>query len=101
MTGMESSGEKGEERSSGAGKIEEFYKFRQIYAFYETSFHDLTVKLVCRYYKIAYVKNRKKQTFRYYVTKQKISTVINENSQFNCYFSFDFNDFLQLHSSTL
>ena len=30
------------------------------YTFYETSFNDLTVKLVCLYFEIIYDKNRKK-----------------------------------------
>ena len=34
------------------------------YTFYETSFNDPTVKYVCIYSKIAYLKNHKKQTFR-------------------------------------
>ena len=64
------------------------------YAFYETYFNDQTVKLICTHSKIAYVKNLKKQTFRDYVTEQKFSMIINENSQFNGYFSSDFDDFL-------
>ena len=71
------------------------------YAFYETFFNDPTVKLICTHPEIANVKNCKKQTFRDYVTEQKFSTVINEKSQFNGYFSSDFDDFLQIHSSTL
>ena len=62
------------------------------------NFNDQTVKLICTHSVIAYVKNRKKQTFRDYVMEQKFSTVINEKSQFNGYFSSDFDDFLQLHS---
>ena len=46
------------------------------YAFYETSFNDLTIKLVCIYFEITYVKNYKKQTFRYQLTGQNLSTVI-------------------------
>ena len=71
------------------------------YAFYETSFSDPTVKLVCIYFKIIYTKNHKKQTFRDQVTGQNFSTVTNEKSQFNDYFNSDFDDFLQLHSLTL
>ena len=50
------------------------------YAFYETSFNDPTVKHVCIYFEIAYVKNFKKQTFRDQVTVQNFSTIINEKS---------------------
>ena len=50
------------------------------YAFYETSFNDPTVKHVCIYFEIAYVKNCKKQTFRDQVTGQNFSTVINKKS---------------------
>ena len=50
------------------------------YAFYETSFNDPTVKLVCICFEIAYAKNHKKQTFRYQITGQTFSTVINEKS---------------------
>ena len=71
------------------------------YAFYETSFNDPTVKLVCICFEIAYAKNRKKQTFRYQVTGQTFSTAINEKSRFNSYFNSDFDDFLQLHSLIL
>ena len=71
------------------------------YAFYETSFNDLTIILVCISFEIAYAKNRKKQTFRDQVTGQNFSTVINEKSRFNGYFNSDFDDFLQLHSLTL
>ena len=71
------------------------------YAFYETSFNDPTVKLVCICFEIAYAKNCKKQTFRDQVTGQNFSTVINEKSRFNGYFNSDFDDFLQLHSLTL
>ena len=71
------------------------------YTFYETSFNDPTVKQVCIYFEIAYVKNRKKQTFRDQVIGQNFSTVINEKSRFNGYFNSDFDDFLQLHSLTL
>ena len=71
------------------------------YAFYETSFNDPTVKHVCIYFEIAYAKNCKKQTLRDQVTRQNISTVINEKSRFNGYFNSDFDDFLQLHSLTL
>ena len=46
------------------------------YAFYETSFNDLTVKHVCIYFDIAYAKNCKKQTFKDQVTGQNFSTVI-------------------------
>ena len=35
----------------------------------------------------------KKQTFRYQVKGQNFSTVINEKSRFNGYFSSDFDDF--------
>ena len=49
------------------------------YAFYETSFNDPTVKLVCICFEIASVKICKKQTFRDQVTGQNFSTVINEN----------------------
>ena len=38
------------------------------YAFYETSFNDPTVKHICIYFKIAYAKNCRKQTFRDQVT---------------------------------
>ena len=71
------------------------------YAFYKPFFNDPTVKLICTHSEIAYVKNFKKQTFRYYVTEQKFLTVINEKSQFNGYFSSDFDDFVHIHSSTL
>ena len=71
------------------------------YASYETNFNDPTVKLVYIFFKIAYTKNCKKQTFRDQVTRQNFSTVINEKSQFNGYFNSDFDDFLQLHSLTL
>ena len=71
------------------------------YAFYETNFNDPTVKRVCICFKIAYAKNRKKQTFRDQVTGQNFLTVINEKSRFNGYFNSDFDDFLQLHSLTL
>ena len=70
------------------------------YAFYETNFNDPTVKLVCICFKIAYVKIRKKQTFRDQLTGQKISTVIKEKSRFNGYFISDFDDFLKLYSLT-
>ena len=63
------------------------------YALYETSFNDSTVKLVCMCFEIAYAKNCKKQTFRYQVKGQNFSTVINEKSRFNGYFSSDFDDF--------
>ena len=53
------------------------------YAFYETNFNDLTVKLVCICFEIAYAKNRKKQTFRDQVTGQNVLTVINKKSRFN------------------
>ena len=71
------------------------------YAFYETSFNDPTIKLVCICFEITYTKNRKKQTFRDQVTRQNFSTVINEKSRFNGYFNSDFDDFLQLHSLIL
>ena len=71
------------------------------YASYETNFNDPIVKLVCICFEIAYAKNCKKQTFRYQVTGQNLSTVINEKSRFNGYFNSDFDDFLQLHSLTL
>ena len=71
------------------------------YAFYETSFNDPTVKLVCIYFEIAYAKNYKKQIFKDQVMGQNISTVINEKSRFNGYFNSDFDDFLQLHSLIL
>ena len=71
------------------------------YASYETNFNDPTIKLVCICFKIAYAKNRKKQTFRDQVTEQNLSTVINEKSRFNDYFNSDFDDFLQLHFLTL
>ena len=71
------------------------------YAFYETSFNVLIIKLVCIYFEIAYTKNCKKQTFRDQVTGQNFSTIINEKSRFNGYFNSDFDDFLQLHSLTL
>ena len=63
------------------------------YAFYENNFNDPTVKLVCICFKIAYAKNRKKQTFRDQVTRQNFSTVVNKKSQFNSYFNSDFDDF--------
>ena len=56
---------------------------------------------VCIYFKIAYAKNCKKQTFRDEVMRQNFSTVVNEKSRFNGYFNSDFDDFLQLHSLTL
>ena len=65
------------------------------YEFYETNFNNPAVKLVFIYFEIASAKNRKKQTFRDQVTGQNFSTVINEKSQFNGYFNFDFDDFLQ------
>ena len=71
------------------------------YAFYETNFNDPTVKFVYICFKIAYAKNRKKQTFRDQVTGQNVSTVINEKLRFNGYFNSDFDDFLLLHSLTL
>ena len=71
------------------------------YAFYETNFNDPTVKLVCICFKIAYAKNRKKQTFKDHVKGQNFSTVVNEKSRFNGYFNSDFDNFLQLHSLTL
>ena len=71
------------------------------YEFYETNFNDPTVKHVCIYFKIAYAKNYKKQTFRDQVTGQNFSTVINEKLLFNGYFNSDYDDFLQLHSLTL
>ena len=49
------------------------------------------------FFKIAYAKNRKKQTFRDQVMRQNFSTIINEKSRFNGYFNSDFDDFLQLH----
>ena len=70
-------------------------------ALYGISFNDPTVKLVCTCFEIVYTKNCKKQTFKYYVTRQTFSTVINEKSRFNSYFNSDFDDFLQLHSLTL
>ena len=72
-----------------------------VYAFYEINFNNPTIKLVCICFKIAYSKNRKKQTFRDQVTGQNISTVINKKSRFNGYFNSDFDDFLQVHSLTL
>ena len=62
------------------------------YAFYETNFNNPTVKLVCICIKIAYAKNRKKQTFKDQVTGQNFSMVINEKSLFNGYFNSDFDD---------
>ena len=67
----------------------------------ETTTNNPTVKLVCICFKIAYAKNRKKQTFRDQVTGQNFSTVINKKARFNGYFNSDFDDFLQLHSLTL
>ena len=81
--------------------LEGKYNIKIFTLYYKAFFNDPTVKHICTYSEIAYVKNRKKKTFRYYVTEQKFSTVINEKSQFNGYFSSDFNDFLQLHSLTL
>ena len=46
------------------------------FSFYETSFKDPTVKHVCIYFEIAYVKNYKKQTFKDQLTGQNFSTVI-------------------------
>ena len=46
------------------------------YAFYETSFNDPTVKLVCVCFEIAYAKNCKKKTFRDQVKGQNFSMVI-------------------------
>ena len=71
------------------------------YELYETNFNDPTVKLVCICFEIASLKNHKKQIFRDQVTRQNISTVINEKSRFNGYFNPDFDDFLQLYSLTL
>ena len=63
------------------------------YAFYLTNFNDLTVKLVCIYFEIAYVKQFVKKTFRDEVTGQNFSTVINEKSWFNGYLNSDFDIF--------
>ena len=63
-------------------------------ALYQIIFNDLTVKLVCIYFDIAFAKNLKKQTFRDQVTGKNFSTVINEKSRFNGYFNSDFDDFL-------
>ena len=71
------------------------------YASYETNFNDPTIKRVYICFEIAYARNCKKQTFRDQVTRQNVSTVINEKSRFNGYFNSDFDDFLQLHSLIL
>ena len=71
------------------------------YAFYETNFNDQTVKLVCIFFKIAYIKNGKKINIQRSSKGQNFSTVINEKSRFNGYFNSDFDNFLQLHSLTL
>ena len=72
------------------------------YVSYETNFNDPTVKLVYICFEIAYTKNCKKQTFRDQVTRQNVSTVINEKLRFNGYFNSDFDDdFIQLHSLIL
>ena len=68
------------------------------YAFYETNFHDPTVKHICIYFENTYAKNCKQQTFRDQVTGQNFSTIINKKSRFNSYFNSDFDDFLRLHS---
>ncbi|XP_068336479.1 beta-amyrin synthase 1-like [Pyrus communis] len=70
------------------------------YAFYEINFNNPTVKLVYICFKIAYSKNRKKQTFRDQVTGQNISTVINKKSRFNGYFNSDQDHGWQVSDST-